>query len=59
MLYEYLGGEDKIYTDVTGKRRFLKKGDVFESKVEPKWETIVEREKSKKKYIKKNKEENK
>ena len=51
--YEYRGDEDKIYTDVTGRRFYLKKGTVFEPKGVPGWEDIVERSVEKKKYLSK------
>lgn len=51
--YEYIGNEDKVYYDETGKRIFLEKGTVFESKVKPDWDDIVDRSESKKKTLKK------
>lgn len=52
MKYRYTGNEPAKYIDVTGQVFFLEKGDVFEPKVKPNWDTIEEQVKKAKERIK-------
>lgn len=40
--YKYIGDEDKVYVDVTGKKILLSYGTRFTCKQKPDWDTIEE-----------------